>query len=97
MDAGFSTKYILDVVKKWMDKDCILVFDEFVNYPGFDGENGVLNAFYEFITENNVDGEWIGMNGRPKGMSGYYHENVALILHSISEDTDDSLHDSQEK
>jgi len=97
MDAGFSTKYILDVVKKWMDTDCILVFDEFVNYPGFDGENGVLKVFYEFISENNVDGEWIGMNGKPIGMSGYYHENVALILHSITECNDDSLNDSQEK
>jgi len=23
------------------------------------------------------------MNGNPTGMSGYYHENVALIIHSI--------------
>ena len=41
-------------------------------------------AFYEFITENKVDYEWIGMNGTPIGMSGYYHENVALIIHSIN-------------
>ena len=37
----------------------------------------------KFITENKVDCEWIGMNGTPTGMSGYYHENVALIIHSI--------------
>jgi hypothetical protein len=24
------------------------------------------------------------MNGTPTGMSGYYHENVALIIHSIN-------------
>jgi 2,3-bisphosphoglycerate-dependent phosphoglycerate mutase len=38
----------------------------------------------EFITENKVDYEWIGMNGTPTGMSGYCHENVALIIHSIN-------------
>lgn len=39
---------------------------------------------YEFITENEVHYEWIGMNGTPFGMSGYYHENVALIIHSVN-------------
>ena len=86
MDADLysSTKYILNVLKEYIDKDCIIVFDELVNYPGFDGDNGELKAFYEFIIENKVDYEWIGMNGIPTGMSGYYHENVALIIHSIN-------------
>jgi len=87
MDADLysSTKYIFDVLKDFIDKDCIIVFDELVNYPGFDGDKGELRAFYEFITENKVDYEWIGMNGTPIGMSGYYHENVALIIHSINQ------------
>ena len=86
MDADLysSTKYILDIVKDYIDTDCIIVFDELVNYPGFDGDTGELKAFYEFITGNNVDYEWIGMNGKPIGMNGYYHENVALIIHSIN-------------
>jgi hypothetical protein len=86
MDADLysSTKYILDTLKDHIDKDCIIVFDELLNYPGFDGDKGELKAFYEFITENKVDYEWIGMNGTPTGMSGYYHENVALIIHSIN-------------
>jgi len=86
MDADLysSTKYIFDIVKDYMDKDCIVVFDELVNYPGFDGDTGELKAFYEFITENNVEYEWIGMNGSPTGMNGYYHENVALIIRSIT-------------
>jgi hypothetical protein len=85
MDADLysSTKYIFDVLKDYIDKDCVIVFDELVNYPGFDGPNGELRAFYEFITENKVDYQWIGMNGRPFGMSGYYHENVAVIIRSI--------------
>ena len=86
MDADLysSTKYIFDVLKDYINKDCVIVFDELVNYPGFDGETGELKAFYEFITENNVDYEWIGMNGSPIGMSGHYHENVGLIIHSIN-------------
>jgi len=86
MDADLysSTKYIFDVLKDYIDDDCIIVFDELVNYPGFDGDTGELKAFYEFITENKVDYEWIGMNGTPTGMCGYYHENVALIIHSIN-------------
>lgn len=84
MDADLysSTKYVLNILKEYIDNDCIIVFDELVNYPGFDGETGELKAFYEFITENNVDYEWIGMDGT-LGMYGYYHENVALVIHSI--------------
>lgn len=86
MDADLysSTKCIFNNLKDYIDKDCIIVFDELVNYPGFDGNTGELKAFYEFITENKVDYEWIGMNGKPTGMRGYYHENVALIIHSIN-------------
>jgi hypothetical protein len=85
MDADLysSTKYVFDVLKDRLAPDCVIVFDELVNYPGFDGDTGELKAFYEFITENKVDYEWIGMNGTPTGMLGYYHENVAVIIHSV--------------
>jgi len=82
-DLYSSTKFILNLLKDYIDEECIVVFDELVNYPGFDLETGELKAFYEFITENKVDYEWIGMNGTPTGMVGYYHENVALVIHSI--------------
>lgn len=84
MDADLysSTKFVLDTLKDYLDNDCIIVFDELVNYPDFAGDTGELKAFYEFINENKVDYEWIGMNGT-LGMSGYEHENVALIIHSI--------------
>jgi len=86
MDADLysSTKCVLNILKDYMDVDCIIVFDELVNYPGFDGPTGELKAFYEFITENDVKYEWIGMDGTPIGMSGYYHENVAVTIHSIN-------------
>jgi hypothetical protein len=86
MDADLysSTKYILNTLKNYIDNECIIVFDELINYPGFDGEKGELKAFYEFITENKVDYEWIGMNGIPFDKHENKHEQVALIIHSIN-------------
>lgn len=83
-DLYSSTKFILNTLKEYISPECVVVFDELVNYPGFDGDTGELKAFYEFINENNVKYEWIGMNGKPMGMSGEYHENVALVIHSIN-------------
>jgi hypothetical protein len=79
-DLYSSTKYVLNTVKDYLDDSCIIIFDELVNYDGFDGDTGELKAFYEFIKENNINYEWIGMNGNPINMRGYEHENVAVIL-----------------
>ena len=86
MDADLysSTKFIFDTLKDYIDNDCIIVFDELVNYSGYDGEKGELRAFYEFITENTVNYKWLGMNGTPTGMSNKEHENVALIIYSVN-------------
>ena len=79
-DLYSSAKFILDSVKGYLDTDCIIVFDEFVNYPYYG--NGEYKAFHEFVTENNVSYDWIGMNGSI-GMSGYDHENVAVMIHWV--------------
>ena len=71
-------------LKDYIDKDCIIVFDELVNYPGFDGDTGELKAFYEFITENNVDYDWIGMNGTLVDDAEKIQQSVAVIIHSIN-------------
>ena len=63
----------------FMNEECIVVFDELVNYPGFDGDNGELKAFYEFVTEHDIRFEWIGMNG-VIGDEGKTHENVAVRI-----------------
>jgi hypothetical protein len=84
VDLYSSTKHIFDILRDYIDTNCIIIFDELVNYPGFDGDKGELKAFYEFITENKVDYEWIGMNGTPTGMSDYENQNVALIIYSIN-------------
>ena len=80
-DYYSSSKYVLNTIKNYIDKDCIIIFDELVNYPGFDGPNGELKALYEFITENNVDYEWIGMNGTLNNIYG--SQNAALKINSI--------------
>ena len=86
MDADLysSTKYIFNTLKDYIDTDCVIIFDELVNYPGFDGDTGELKAFYEFITENNVKYDWIGMNGTPTGMNYYVNKNVTVVIHSVS-------------
>lgn len=86
MDADLysSTKCIFDCLKDYIDTDCVIVFDELVNYPGFDNDTGELKAFYEFITENKVDWEWIGMNGAVRSPPDYGCQEVAIIIHSIN-------------
>lgn len=77
-DLYSSTKYIFDKVKNRLDDNCIIVFDELVNYEGYDDENGELKAFNEFITENNIKYEWIGINGKANVIGG--SEQVAVII-----------------
>jgi hypothetical protein len=79
-DLYSSTKYVLNTLKDYMDNNCVIVFDELVNFNGFDGDNSELLAFYEFVNENNINFSWIGMNGIPIGMQHSQHENVALII-----------------
>ena len=83
-DLYSSTKCIFDNLKNFISSECIVVFDELVNYDGFNGENGELRAFYEFVSENSVDFEWIGMNGNSLEMRGKFHENAALIIYALN-------------
>ena len=45
------------MVKNIIILNCIIVFDELVNYPGIEGDTGELRACYEYITENKVNYE----------------------------------------
>ena len=81
-DIYSSTNYILDNIYEHLDKKCIIVFDDFVNYRGY--EEGELKAFIEFVKKNNVKYKWIGMNGTildeiPERENSYY-QKVALQL-----------------
>jgi len=77
-DIYSSTKYIFDTLAKYIDNGCIIVFDELLNYDGF--EEGELLAFYEFVQKNNVKFEWIGLNGLPRDGG----EQVGVIINSIN-------------
>ena len=84
-DIYSSAKYILNTLKKSIDKDCIILFDELINYPGYNGETGELRALYEFIEENNVKYEWIGMNGEIEMFNpAYENEQVAIRILEIN-------------
>lgn len=82
-DLYSSTKYVLSNLKEYIDKNCIILFDELVNYPDYDGENGELRALYEFIDENDVKYEWVGMNGSI-GMNGPLNQQVAIKILEIN-------------
>lgn len=81
-DLYSSTKCILNNVRDYLADECIIVFDELVNYSEFYGDTGELKAFVEFICENDKKYEWIGMNGVPMDMTGYSKENVAVRVFS---------------
>jgi hypothetical protein len=84
-DLYSSTKYVLNELKGYFDNECIILFDELVNYPGYNGETGELLALYEFLKENNIKYEWIGMNGfigecKEDHRCGSQHEKVAMKI-----------------
>lgn len=79
-DLYSSTKFVLETTLPFIERFCVIVFDELLNYDGFDGPTGELLAWYEFVQNNNIEFEWIGMNGYPIGMRGYEHENVAVRI-----------------
>ena len=61
-DIYEGAKSVLDNCNKYLSNNSIIVFDELVNYYGF--ENGEFKAFYEWVNENNIKFEWIGMDGK---------------------------------
>jgi len=82
-DLYSSTKYVLDALKQMLKPGCVVVFDELVNYAGYEGDNGELRAWYEFICENDVDYDWLGMNGKI-GMYKVDYEKAIVRINKIS-------------
>lgn len=77
-DLYSSTRCIFDNLKFNIKNGCVIVFDELVNYEGYK-RNGELKAFYEFVKENNIEFDFLGMNGR-MGDIGCRHEKVAVKI-----------------
>lgn len=81
-DLCSSTIYALNTIKSRLCKGAVLVFDEFINYEGYDGDTGELKAWDEFITTNKVKYSWIGGHG---GFGSYQtrYEKAAVVINSV--------------
>ena len=48
LDTYESPKYVLEIIKPYLVKNCIIIFDELYNYPGWDvGEYKALNEVFD--------------------------------------------------
>lgn len=69
-DIYSSAKTILDLLKERINPGCIIVFNEYFNYPGW--EEGEYKAFQEFIAETGKNYDYISYNR--------IHEQVAVKI-----------------
>ncbi|GAA6622679.1 hypothetical protein NUACC26_085030 [Scytonema sp. NUACC26] len=60
-DLYSSTKTIFRYLGEKLTEGSIIVFDELIEYPGF--EEHELKAFYEFALASEKQFQWIGING----------------------------------
>jgi len=58
-DTYTSCIYILETCLKYIMNDCIIIFDEFINFPWC--EEGEYKAFQEWINKYDIEFEWIGV------------------------------------
>jgi hypothetical protein len=59
-DLYSSTKTVLELMRPRIGAGCILIFDEFFNYPGW--LEGEYKAFNEFIAASGLAFEYLGYN-----------------------------------
>lgn len=81
-DIYSSTKTVFDLTKTRIQDGCVIVFDELINYPGF--EEHELKAWQELLAETGMSWEWVGMNGDVQTHSirdrGAYDQKVAVKI-----------------
>lgn len=82
-DIYSASRFVLFSVAPFLKPGSVVVFDELINYPGYDDGNGELRALREFAEAFSVEFEWIGMNGK-LGQIAHVHEKVALVINGIS-------------
>jgi predicted O-methyltransferase YrrM len=71
-DLYSSTKTIFELLEHQIQPGCVIVFDEYFNYPGW--EEGEYKAFQEFIKRTGLKYEYISYNS--------LHEQVAVKITS---------------
>ena len=69
-DLYSSTKTIFDLLTPYIQPGCVIVFDEYFNYPGW--EEGEFKALDEFLTKTGLTYEYLGYNR--------LSEQVAIII-----------------
>lgn len=72
-DLYSSTQYVLQKLKPRLKPGTVIVFDEYFNFPGW--EQDEFRAWQEFVQENQIQYEYIGMVTR--------HQKVAVRLKKI--------------
>jgi hypothetical protein len=81
-DIYSSTKIIFELLYNRIANNCVIVFDELINYPGF--EEHEWKAWWEFVNKYNIIFEWICMNGDIQTSNirdrGAYDQKVAVII-----------------
>lgn len=76
-DLYSSTKYVLEKIYPFLDKNCIIVFDELVN---INNDSNELRALNEFIDKYNISYKWIGMLGYVN-MDNVSHDNESVAIY----------------
>ncbi|SDR50079.1 Macrocin-O-methyltransferase (TylF) [Paraburkholderia tuberum] len=69
-DLYSSTKTIFDNLGEKIKPGCVIVFDEYFNYPGW--KEGEIKAFHEFLETHHLKYEYIGYNAK--------HEQAAVVI-----------------
>ena len=69
-DLYSSTKTIFNYLAPYLQSGCVIVFNEYFNYPGW--KDGEYKAFQEFIDSSELDYDYICYNRK--------HEQVAVKL-----------------
>ena len=73
-DLYSSTKTVFELLGRRIQPGCVIVFDEYFNYPGW--QDGEFKAFQEFIQHSGLAYDYIGYNRR--------HEQVAVKIKAKS-------------
>jgi hypothetical protein len=81
-DLYSSTIEALKILGPYLSRNCVIVFDELLDYPNY--QEGELKALYEFAFQNQIKFDWIGKYGNvrmePESDRGAIYQSVALRL-----------------
>lgn len=73
-DLYSSTKYVLDSLADRLIPGTIILFDEYLNFPGW--EQDEFRAWQEFVQKNNIKYEYLGFVSR--------HQQVCVRIEQIN-------------